>query len=139
MAHQMSPSNHDPNSDSSKARLYNPYQDLQVPMRNLYQLPTSPEFLFVKEAKRAIGGGATDLFSGIRSFKSEDTTKLRISRDLNSYGHTGRAWGSQLGRWAGLGTGAIYRAAKGVRSAAVAGAIGGVLVGVIVTSKQAAK
>ncbi|CAN6721200.1 unnamed protein product [Malus baccata var. baccata] len=156
MAHQMSPSNHDPNSDSSKARLYNPYQDLQVPMRNLYQLPTSPEFLFVKDAKRqrAIGGGATDLFSGVRSFESEDTTKLRISRDLNSSGHTGRAWGSQLGvigliytsmesgiqaRWAGLGTGAIYRAAKGVRSAAVAGAIGGVLVGVVVTSKQAAK
>ncbi|KAM2273979.1 hypothetical protein ACFX1S_043841 [Malus domestica] len=52
MAHQMSSSNHDPNSDSSKARIYNPYQDLQVPMRNLYQLPTSPEFLFVKEAKR---------------------------------------------------------------------------------------
>ncbi|KAM2151197.1 hypothetical protein ACFX1R_045674 [Malus domestica] len=40
---------------------------------------------------------------------------------------------------AGLGTGAIYQAAKGVRSAAVAGAIGGVLVGVVVTSKQAAK
>ncbi|CAN6573542.1 hypothetical protein ACFX13_047200 [Malus domestica] len=184
MAHQMSPSDHDPNSDSSKARLYNPYQDLQVPMRNLYQLPTSPEFLFVEEAKRqrrswgenltfytgcsylagAVGGGAAGLFSGVRSFESGDTTKLRINRVLNSSGHTGRAWGNRLGVigliyagmesgiqavrdtddvWnsvaAGLGTGAIYRAARGVRSAAVAGAIGGVLVGVAVTAKQAAK
>ncbi|KAM1224766.1 hypothetical protein ACFX2G_044565 [Malus domestica] len=82
MVHQMSPSNHDSNSDSSKARLYNPYQDLQVPMRNLYQLPTSPEFLLVEEAKHqhrswgenltfytsysyligVVGGGAADIF-----------------------------------------------------------------------------
>lgn len=40
---------------------------------------------------------------------------------------------------AGLGTGALYRAARGVRSAAVAGAVGGVLVGVAVTAKQALK
>ncbi|CAN6570946.1 unnamed protein product [Malus baccata var. baccata] len=184
MAHHMSPSDHDPNSDSSKARLYNPYQDLQVPMRNLYQLPTSPEFLFVEEAKRqrrswgenltfytgcsylggAIGGGGAGLVSGVRSFESGDTTKLRINRVLNSSGHTGRVWGNRLGVigliyagmesgiqavrdtddvWnsvaAGLGTGAIYRAAKGVRSAAVAGAVGGVLVGVAVTARQAAK
>ena len=40
---------------------------------------------------------------------------------------------------AGLGTGAVYRAARGVRSAAVAGAVGGVLVGLAVTAKQAVK
>lgn len=40
---------------------------------------------------------------------------------------------------AGLGTGALYRAARGVRSAAVAGAVGGVLVGAAVTAKQAIK
>ncbi|KAG7992229.1 hypothetical protein I3843_02G117500 [Carya illinoinensis] len=40
---------------------------------------------------------------------------------------------------AGLGTGAVYRAARGVRSAAVAGAVGGVLVGLAVTAKQAMK
>ena len=40
---------------------------------------------------------------------------------------------------AGLGTGALYRAAAGVRSAAVAGAIGGVVVGAAVTAKQVLK
>ncbi|ONI15481.1 hypothetical protein PRUPE_3G045100 [Prunus persica] len=184
MAHHMSSSDHDPNSDASKARLYNPYQDLQVPMRNLYQLPTSPEFLFVEEARRqrrswgenltfytgcsylagAIGGGTTGLVSGVRSFEAGDTTKLRINRVLNSSGHTGRVWGNRLGVIgliyagmesgiqavrdtddvlnsiaAGLTTGAVYRAARGVRSAAVAGAVGGVLVGVAVTGKQALK
>nr|KYP58405.1 hypothetical protein KK1_013812 [Cajanus cajan] len=33
-------------------RLYNPYKDLEVPIRNLYHLPTSPEYLFVEEARR---------------------------------------------------------------------------------------
>lgn len=90
--------------------------------------------------------------------------KLRINRVLNSSGHAGRTWGNRLGVialmyagiesgiqaardsddvWnsvaAGLGTGALYRAARGVRSAAVAGAVGGVLVGVAVTAKQALK
>lgn len=40
---------------------------------------------------------------------------------------------------AGLGTGAVYRAAAGVRSAAVAGAVGGVLVGLAVAAKQVVK
>ena len=40
---------------------------------------------------------------------------------------------------AGLGTGMLYRAAAGVRSAAVAGAIGGVVVGAAVTAKQVLK
>lgn len=40
---------------------------------------------------------------------------------------------------AGLGTGALYKAASGPRSAAVAGAIGGVLVGLAVTGKQVLK
>jgi import inner membrane translocase subunit TIM23 len=83
---------------------------------------------------------------------------------LNASGHAGRAWGNRIGIigliyagmesgivalrdtddvWnsvaAGLGTGAVYRAARGVRSAAVAGAVGGVLVGLAVTGKQAMK
>lgn len=40
---------------------------------------------------------------------------------------------------AGLGTGALYKAASGPRSAAVAGAIGGVVVGVAVAGKQVLK
>ncbi|KAL5579433.1 hypothetical protein UlMin_011875 [Ulmus minor] len=184
MAHSIPSSDHEGGSDSSKPRLYNPYQDLQAPIRNLYQLPTSPEFLFVEEARRqhrswgenltfytgcayltgAVGGAGTGLVSGVKSFESGDTLKLRVNRILNSSGHSGRVWGNRLGvigllyaglesgmvslrdtddAWnsvaAGLGTGALYRAARGVRSAAVAGAVGGVLVGVAVTAKQAVK
>ena len=40
---------------------------------------------------------------------------------------------------AGLGTGAIYKAAAGLRSAAVGGAIGGVVVGAAVAGKQVLK
>ncbi|XP_054783904.1 mitochondrial import inner membrane translocase subunit TIM23-2-like [Prosopis cineraria] len=168
----------------NQTRLYNPYKDLEVPIRNLYQLPTSPEYLFVEEARRkrrswgenltfytgcgylagAVGGAGGGLVDGVKSFESGDTTKLRINRVLNASGHAGRAWGNRLGViglmyagiesgiqavrdtddvWnsmaAGLGTGALYRAARGVRSAAVAGAVGGVVAGVAVTAKQALK
>ncbi|KAJ7963212.1 Mitochondrial import inner membrane translocase subunit TIM23-like protein [Quillaja saponaria] len=183
MAHQTS--DHESSSQlSNQTRIYNPYKDLEVPIRNLYQLPTSPEYLFVEEARRkrrswgenltfytgcgyfagAAGGATTGVVTGFKSFESGDTTKLRINRVLNSSGHSGRTWGNRLGVigllyagieigtvavrdtddvWnnvvAGLGTGALYRAARGVRSAAVAGAVGGVLVGVAVTAKQAFK
>lgn len=175
----------DSGSDSNnQTRLYNPYKDLEVPIRNLYQLPTSPEHLFVEEARRkrrswgenltfytgcgylggAVGGAGVGLVEAVKAFESGDTTKLRINRVLNSSGHTGRVWGNRIGIigllyagiesgiagvrdtddvWnsvaAGLGTGALYRAARGVRSAAVAGAVGGVVVGVAVTAKQALK
>ncbi|XP_062157199.1 mitochondrial import inner membrane translocase subunit TIM23-1-like [Alnus glutinosa] len=185
MAHTMS--DRDQGSDpSSQARLYDPYQGLQVPIpaRNVYQLPTTPQYLFDEEARRqrrgwsdnitfftgcgylsgALCGGASGLVSGVRSFESGDTAKLRLNRVLNASGHAGRAWGNRIGIigliyagmesgivalrdtddvWnsvaAGLGTGAVYRAARGVRSAAVAGAVGGVLVGLAVTGKQAMK
>ncbi|KAF7843542.1 mitochondrial import inner membrane translocase subunit TIM23-2-like [Senna tora] len=112
----------------------------------------------------AVGGAAVGLVEGVKSFESGDTTKLRVNRVLNASGHSGRAWrrrlcglgllyagiesGIEAARdtddvWnsvaAGLGTGALYRAVRGVRSAAVAGAVGGVVVGVAVTAKQALK
>ncbi|KAI4301903.1 hypothetical protein L6164_035139 [Bauhinia variegata] len=40
---------------------------------------------------------------------------------------------------AGLGTGALYTAATGPRSAAIAGAIGGIAVAAVVEGKQALK
>ncbi|MED6185419.1 hypothetical protein PIB30_056886 [Stylosanthes scabra] len=176
---------HESDSESKKdVRLYNPYKDLEVPIRNLYQLPTSPEYLFVEEAQRkrrswgenltfytgcgylggAICGGTRGLFDGVKSFEAGDTVKLRINRILNSSGHAGRTWGNRLGVigllysgiesammetrdtddvWnsvvAGLGTGALYRISGGVRSAAVAGAVGVVVAGTVVTAKQALK
>lgn len=175
----------DSQSDKNpQTRFYNPYKDLEISSRNLYQLPTSPEFLFDEEALRkrrswgenltfytgcgylggSIAGAGVGLVEGVRSFESGDTTKLRVNRILNSSGHSGRTWGNRVGiigllyagiesgieaardtddAWnsvaAGLGTGALYRAARGVRSAAVAGAVGGVLVGAAVTAKQALK
>ncbi|AET01683.1 Mitochondrial inner membrane translocase subunit Tim17/Tim22/Tim23/peroxisomal protein PMP24 [Medicago truncatula] len=167
-----------------QTRFYNPYKDLEVPIQNLYKLPTSPEYLFDEEAKRkrrswgenltfytgcgylggSIAGAGVGLVEGIRSFESTDTAKLRVNRILNASGHSGRTWGNRVGIigllyagiesgieavrdvddvWnsvaAGLGTGAVYRAARGVRSAAVAGAVGGVLVGAAVAAKRVAK
>lgn len=176
---------HESNSDSNPPkRLYNPYQDLEVPIRNLYQLPTSPEHLFIEEAQRkhrswgetltfytgcgylggAIGGAGVGFVEAVKSFEKGDTNKLRLNKILNSSGHTGRTWGNRLGVIgllfagiesgitaardtddvfnsvaAGLGTGALYRAARGVRSAAVAGAVGGVVAGVAIAGKQALK
>lgn len=177
----MAPSNHDEQSDPQNRRLYNPYQDLQVPIQNLYKLPTSPEFLFQEEslAQRrswgenltyytgigylagAVSGAGIGLVEGIKSSEPGDTMKLRVNRILNASGHTGRKFGNRVGVIglmyaglesgmvavrdtddivnsvvAGLGTGALYKAAAGPRSAAVAGAIGGMVVGLAVTGKQ---
>ncbi|CBI35916.3 unnamed protein product, partial [Vitis vinifera] len=123
-------------NDNDNRRLYNPYQDLQIPIQNIYKLPTSPEFLFQEESVAQ------------RPSEPGDTVKLRINRILNASGHAGRKFGNRAGVIglmyaglesgivavrdtddvvnsvvAGLGTGALYRAAAGVRSAAVAGAI----------------
>ncbi|KAJ4836835.1 hypothetical protein Tsubulata_018463 [Turnera subulata] len=112
----------------------------------------------------SIAGGGYGFFSGVRSFEASDTLKLKINRVLNSSGQSGRLWGNRLGIvgliyagiesgavaltdrddvWtsvaAGLGTGAVCRAARGVKSAAVAGALGGVAAGAVVAAKQAMK
>ncbi|GMI82152.1 translocase of inner mitochondrial membrane 23 [Hibiscus trionum] len=179
--HRVSDPETDPNS-----RLYNPYQDLnlQVPITNLYKLPTTPEFLFAEESLHqrrswgenltfytgsaylggSVSGAGVGLFSALRSFEQGDTLKLKINRILNGAGHTGRSWGNRIGVvglvyagtesgivavtdrddiWtsvaAGLTTGAICRAARGVRSAAVAGALGGLAAGAVVAGKHVLK
>lgn len=90
--------------------------------------------------------------------------KLKINRILNGSGHAGRQYGNRCGVIglmyaglesgmvavrdtddvinsvvAGLGTGVLYKAASGPRSAALAGALGGVIVGAVVTGKQVLK
>ncbi|KAB5529423.1 hypothetical protein DKX38_019504 [Salix brachista] len=112
----------------------------------------------------AILGGAKGSIEGIRSAEPGETLKLRVNRVLNSGGHAGRKFGNNLGvlglmfagiesgliHWrdtddfvntvlAGLSTGAIYRAAKGPRSAAIAGVIGGIAAAGAVAAKQAVK
>ncbi|OMO96393.1 Mitochondrial inner membrane translocase subunit Tim17/Tim22/Tim23/peroxisomal protein PMP24 [Corchorus olitorius] len=165
-------------------RQYNPYQDLNIPIRNLYNLPTSPELLFQEEAAKnrrswgenlqfytGIGflSGATlgalhGSYKGILAAEAGETLKLRLNRVLNSGGQKGGKFGNSLGIvglifsglesglvylrgsddvlntiLAGLGTGAIYRAASGPRSAAIAGAIGGITAAAAVAGKHMAK
>ncbi|KAI5676736.1 hypothetical protein M9H77_07686 [Catharanthus roseus] len=142
-------------------RQYNPYKDLSLygnrPIQALYNLPTSPEFLFHEESlekHRSITGG----YSGIKAAEVGESLKLQLNRVLNSGGHTGRKYGNSSGCvgliftglesltmymsggkhnalnsvLAGLGTGTLYRAASEPRSAAIAGAIGGMTVGAAV-------
>ncbi|KAK3007449.1 hypothetical protein RJ639_014996 [Escallonia herrerae] len=112
----------------------------------------------------SVAGAGKGLVEGIKASEPGDTLKLRVNRVLNASGHAGRRLGNRAGVIgllyagmesgmvalrdtddvinsvaAGLGTGAAYRAAAGVRSAAVAGAIGGVVVGLAVAGKQAVK
>ncbi|KAK8608336.1 hypothetical protein V6N13_023762 [Hibiscus sabdariffa] len=112
----------------------------------------------------SVSGATVGLFSALRNFEQGDTLKLKINRILNSSGHTGRSWGNKIGVagliyagiesgvvavtdrddvWssaaAGLATGAVCRAARGVRSAAVAGALGGLAAGAVVAGKQVLK
>ncbi|KAJ0076134.1 mitochondrial import inner membrane translocase subunit TIM23-2 [Pistacia vera] len=112
----------------------------------------------------SITGAGIGLFSAFKSMEPGDTLKLQVNRVLNSSGHSGRSWGNRVGVigliyagmesgvvaltdrddvWssvaAGLGTGAVCRAARGVRSAAVAGALGGLAAGAAVAAKQVMK
>ncbi|VVB11681.1 unnamed protein product [Arabis nemorensis] len=102
------------------------------------------------------------VFTGVKRFESGDTTKLKINRILNSSGQTGRSWGNRIGvigliyagiesgvvAWndrddvwtsvvTGLGTRTVFRAARGVRSAAVAGALGDLAAGAVVADVAA--
>jgi len=112
----------------------------------------------------AIIGGARGTVQGLREAESGESVKLRVNRVLNSGGQGGRRLGNSLGvlglifaglesgmtyardtddlvnsAVAGLGTGAIYKAAAGPRSAAIAGAVGGIAAAVAVAGKRAMK
>ncbi|KAL3840795.1 hypothetical protein ACJIZ3_025386 [Penstemon smallii] len=186
MTYQPRAPNQSADENNTNRRLYNPYQDLHHlhSKPSIYQLPSSPEFLFQEESQAqrrswgenltyytgigylagASAGAAKGFSSGIKSIEPTDTLKLKINRILNGSGHAGRQIGNRCGIIgllfaglesgmvavrdtddvinsvvAGLGTGALYKAAAGVRSAAVAGAIGGVVVGLAVTGKQVVK
>ncbi|KAF0930454.1 hypothetical protein E2562_032883 [Oryza meyeriana var. granulata] len=114
-------------------RQYNPYHDLNTPYnyRTLYDLPTSPEFLFQEEsaAQRRSWGENLTYYTGV-GYLSGIESDMVAARERDD-------WINSVA--AGLGTGALFRAANGPRSAAVAGAIGGVLAGAAMDGKQLAK
>nr|GEV01652.1 mitochondrial import inner membrane translocase subunit TIM23-1-like [Tanacetum cinerariifolium] len=140
-------------------RLYNPYQDLNLPTQTLYKLPTSPEYLFQEEsiAQRRSWGENLTYYTGIGYLSGAviGAGKGGLSGRMigNRAGVIGLLYaGLESGMVAardvddvfnsvaaGLGTGALFKAASGVRSAALAGAIGGIAVGIAVAGKQVLK
>ncbi|CAH1424093.1 unnamed protein product [Lactuca virosa] len=112
----------------------------------------------------AVVGAWNGLVEGVKDSEAGDTMKLRVNRILNASRHEGRTIGNRAGVIgllyagmesgmvmardvddiinsvvAGLATGALYKAATGPRSAAVAGAISGIAVGLAVMGKQILK
>lgn len=112
-------------------------------------------------AAGSVIGAMKGSVEGLKSAETGDTIKLRISRVLNFGGQSGRRYGNSLGSiglmfaglesgmknyrdtddmlnsfFAGLCTGAIYRSGSGLRSAAVAGVVGGLAVGIAAVGKQ---
>ncbi|XP_027163186.1 mitochondrial import inner membrane translocase subunit TIM23-3 [Coffea eugenioides] len=178
------------NRTDNKTRQYNPYQDLESyshlqPLKTLYDLPTSPEFLCYEDALKkrrsttenitfytgtsyllgAVTGGITGTLSGLRAAEAGESLKVRMSRVLSSGGHSGRKFGNNMGILglifagldsvvydlkgevddglnpvlAGLGTGVLFKAAAGPRSAAVAGALGGLAAGAAILGRNVMK
>ncbi|KAL1211646.1 Mitochondrial import inner membrane translocase subunit TIM23-3 [Cardamine amara subsp. amara] len=98
-------------------RQYNPYQQVNLPYRKLYDLPTSPEFLFEEEAKKtrlswgenltfftgwgylsgAVLGAAKGSIDGLRTAERGESLKIRANRVLNSGGLVARRGGNCLG------------------------------------------
>lgn len=121
----------DEKNRSNQQRLYNPYQDLQIQVQKLYELPTQPEYLFQEESVRqrrswgenltyytgcgylagATTGAAKGFVEGVRASEPGDTLKLRVNRVLNASGLNGRQWGNRAGviglMYAGIESGIV--------------------------------
>ncbi|KAK2637788.1 hypothetical protein Ddye_025595 [Dipteronia dyeriana] len=140
MAHSAS------NNEDQKYRQYHPYQQFDVPVQSLYNLPISPEYLFHEESLNsrrswgenlqyytgtgylsgAVLGAVRGSVQGLRQAEPSDTLKLRINRVLNSGGQAGRRWGNSLGVlgliFAGLESGLVHlRDSDDLLNTAVAG------------------
>lgn len=109
-------------------------------------------------------GGLLGFAEGIRLQEEGDTRKIRVNRILNSTGQRGRNLGNTVGIVgllyggiegascyfrgtddifnsviAGLGTGSLYKAAAGPRTAAIAGAVGGAAAAALTAGKHLSK
>eukprot|EP00271_Cylindrocystis_brebissonii_P015637 TRINITY_DN38595_c0_g1_i1.p1 TRINITY_DN38595_c0_g1~~TRINITY_DN38595_c0_g1_i1.p1 ORF type:complete len:214 (+),score=36.48 TRINITY_DN38595_c0_g1_i1:232-873(+) len=109
-------------------------------------------------------GGGLGFAEGLRLVEQGDSWKIRVNRLLNASGHRGRTAGNTLGVLgllyggmegaichyrgtddvlnsvlAGLGSGALYKAAAGPRTAAIAGALGGVAAATLTAGRQLSK
>lgn len=126
-----SSSNQNPSKEQNY-RQYHPYQQFDVPIQSLYNLPTSPEFLFHEESLNsrrswgenlqyytgsgylsgAVLGAIKGSVEGLRQAEPSDSLKLRVNRVLNSGGQVGRRLGNSLGVlgliFAGMESGLIY-------------------------------
>ncbi|KAK4780574.1 hypothetical protein SAY87_016680 [Trapa incisa] len=98
-------------------RLYNPYQNLHLPAKTLYKLPTSQESLFSEEyinqrrswgenltfytgcgyLAGSIAGASRGAFEGFKSIEASDTLKLKANWLLNSCGHSVLIWENRIG------------------------------------------
>ena len=165
-------------------RTYKPDQPegLTISFRELYDLPTSPEFLFHEEALRSrrtcgedltfytgcgyLVGRAAGAAAGLKRAAEEaergESMKLRgqprpqpvrlpRARVRNRLGVVARlfvgiestvgglrdadGWANTVA--AGIGTGALYRAAAGPRAAIVDSSVGGLMAGAVVVGRQA--
>ncbi|KAL5068648.1 hypothetical protein RYX36_019535 [Vicia faba] len=146
----MADSSTNPKDHQKNSRLYHPYQHLNIPVDKLYNLPTSPEHLFPEEASRkhrswadnlqyytgtgylsgSIIGGTRGTIEGLKAAEAGLESAMIHVRDTDDLVNSAVA---------GLGTGVLYKAAAGPRSAVIAGALGGIAAAVAVAGKQAFK
>ncbi|MCL7029282.1 hypothetical protein MKW94_006448 [Papaver nudicaule] len=114
MDHSTDSSSSSAASSNGPYRQYHPFQELNLPAEYLYNLPTSPDFLFGEEAMRqrrsmtqnlmyycgagyalgAISGALKGSVEGLKSAEAGETIKLRTSRVLSSGQHRGKNYGN---------------------------------------------
>ncbi|KAM5546367.1 hypothetical protein ABKV19_022237 [Rosa sericea] len=173
-----------PTTAVAAAKPYNPYQDLDAPIKKLYYLPTSPEHLYPEKAPKPYRPFGDNLVSctgicylsgrtaglvhgavrGLKAAGAGEPRRVRMSRALSSGGEVGRRYSNAMGivglyfsvieggincyrgkdgilntGVAGFGAGVVYKAARGLRAAALAGVIGGAAAVAAVSGKMAVK